>query len=955
MNRLPAPFGSRIDRGRPLRFSFDGQNHSGLAGDCIASALAAEGRWILSRSFKYHRPRGVMSMAGAEANTLVQLPGDPNVLADITPLAEGMQILAQNVSGSAERDRLALMDQLGRFMPVGFYYRSFMGPTRSSWLKLWEPMIRRAAGLGRIDMAAPPRSFHKSHLHCDLLVVGAGPAGLSAAITAARAGADVVLCDENPDIGGSLTWCGGGDELLERLLAEAKALPGLRIMTSTVCNGWFATNWLPLISGDTLWRTRAREVILATGVLEQPAIFRSNDLPGIMFGGAVQRLIRHYAVRPGKRAVVLAACPSGYRAARDLLDAGVDLALVADPRPGGSDAGQAAELRERGVMIRLGTVEEARGTRGNRHLSAVRIGSDWIDCDLLSVSAGRVPAWQLPCQAGGRLTHDAATESFRLNMPGADNTPLLAGSLAGVAALDAVAAHGHQVAIMALERLGLKSEAAAEDAIPADPEAALANHPVTVAADPSGRDFVDFDEDLQVKDIRNTIREGYRDLELVKRFSTLGMGPSQGRHSAAAAARIVADATARPIAEVGVTTARPPVGPERLGALAGPLGHAERRTALHARHLAAGARMFPAGAWWRPAYYGPRSDAERLIREEVITVREGAGMLDVSTLGKLEIRGPDAGAFLDRLYTMAHGTQAVGRVRYCLMLNEMGTVIDDGVAFRMAPDRYYVTATTGAVARVYADMLFWNHQWRMQVDVLNMTGAFAALNLTGPAIRPILASLPGDIDFGREAFGYMDGRTGTVAGVLVRAMRIGFTGELSYELHCPASLAPALWDALIAAGAGSGLRPYGLEASRILRLEKGHIIIGQDTDALTSPAELGFGWAISRKKPFFVGKRSIEMRARLGETRRLVGLDLSGQPEVPGESCLILRDGMPAGHVTSSAFSPTLGRQIALAYVHADDAASGSMVQVKCRSGRVIPVPVAHHVFFDPENSRQSI
>ncbi|GAB1362663.1 2Fe-2S iron-sulfur cluster-binding protein [Rhodobacter sp.] len=955
MTRLPAPFGSRIDRSRPLAFSFDGRQQSGFAGDCIASALAAEGRWILSRSFKYHRPRGIMSMAGAEANTLVQLPGDPNVLADMTPLAAGMQVMAQNVSGSAERDRLAVMDRLGRFMPVGFYYRSFMGPTRSSWLKLWEPMIRRAAGLGRIDGAAPQRSFHKAHLHCDLLVVGAGPAGLSAAITAARAGADVILCDENPEIGGSLTWCGEASDLLERLLAEARGLPGLRLMTGTVCNGWFADNWLPLIQGDTLWRTRAREVVLATGTLEQPAIFRNNDLPGILFGGAVQRLIRHYAVRPGRRAVVLAACPAGYRAARDLLDAGVELAMIVDPRPGGSDAGLAPALRDRGVTIRHGSIDEARGNRGNRHLAAVRIAKDWIDCDLLSVSAGRMPAWQLPCQAGGRLTHDAATESFHLDMAGAQAAPLLAGSVAGAAALDAVTAHGRQIAAAALKRLGLAPVADTPDHPAADAEAALANHPVQVIADPSGRNFVDFDEDLQVKDIRNAIAEGYRELELVKRFSTLGMGPSQGRHSAAAAARIVAEATARPIAEVGVTTARPPVGPERLGALAGPLGHAERRTALHGRHLAAGARMFPAGAWWRPAYYGPQDEAARLIREEVIAVREGAGMLDVSTLGKLEIRGPDAGAFLDRLYTMAHGTQAVGRVRYCLMLNEMGTVIDDGVAFRMAPDRFYVTATTGAVARVYADMLFWNSQWRMQVDVLNMTGAFAALNLTGPAIRPILAALPGDIDFARDAFGYMDGRTGSLAGVPVRAMRIGFTGELSYELHCPASLAPALWDALIAAGAGSGLRPYGLEASRILRLEKGHIIIGQDTDALTSPAELGFGWAISRKKPFFIGKRSIEMRARLGETRRLVGLDLRNQPEVPEESCLVLRDGMPVGHVTSSAFSPTLGRQIALAYVHAEDAAAGSMVRVKCRSGRVIEVPVASHAFFDPDNARQDI
>jgi len=336
-------------------------------------------------------------------------------------------------------------------------------------------------------------------------------------------------------------------------------------------------------------------------------------------------------------------------------------------------------------------------------------------------------------------------------------------------------------------------------------------------------------------------------------------------------------------------------------------------------------------------------------------VREAAGLLDVSTLGKIELRGPDAGAFLDRLYTMAHAGQPVGRVRYCLMLNEMGTVIDDGVAFRMAEDRYYVTATTGAVARVHADMLFWNAQWRMDVDVLNMTGAFAALNLTGPGARAILARLSDDIDMSAAGFAYMNGRVGRVAGVPVRAMRIGFTGEYSCELHCPASLAPALWDRLLAEGAPEGLRPYGLEASRILRLEKGHIIIGQDTDALTTPHELGFEWALSRRKPFYVGKRSVEMRARQGVSRRLVGLDLSGAAEIPGESCLVLRGQEPAGHVTSVAQSPTLGHAIALAYVHAQDAAEGSPVSVRCRSGRVVKVPVTHHVFFDPQNTRQEV
>ncbi len=919
MSRLPAPFGSRIDRRRPLRFSFEGQSLDGFEGDCIASALAASDHWMISRSFKYHRPRGVFSMAGAEANTLVQLRGEPNVLADRTRLRDGMAVTAQNVSGSLERDRDAIMDRLGRFLPVGFYYRTFIGPGRNSWLRLWEPLIRRKAGLGVVDTKAAPRHFDSSHLHCDVLVVGAGPAGLEAALEAARSGADVVLCDENPEIGGSLTYGRHDPAVLSDLAARVAAQPGIRVMTDTVCNGWYADNWLPLIQGDRLYRTRAREVVIATGRIGQPAVFRNNDLPGIMLGSAAQRLMRHYGVRPGAVAVVLAATDEGYDVALDLADAGVAVALVADPRPAGAAGQRAASLRAAGLTVATGaTVESALPAAGGKHLGGVMVAGQRIACDLLAISAGDVPAWQLPCQAGGRIALEDSSGALRIGMP--MGPVRLAGGVA--------------------EPFDLP----------------LATRPGGgIVASPGGRDFVDFDEDLQVKDLQNAVKEGYREIELVKRFTTVGMGPSQGRHSAMATASVVAAATGRSLGEVGVTTARPPVGPETLGVLAGHHEPAERRTSLHARHVGLGAAMKPAGAWWRPFHYGSRGEAVAAIRDEILAVRQGAGLLDVSTLGKLELRGPDAGAFLDRIYTMAHGNQPVGRVRYCLMLNEMGSVVDDGVAYRMAPDRFYVTATTGAVARVYADMLFWNAQWRMKVDILNLTGAFSGINVTGPRARDILHALPGTIDFSRDAFPYLAGREGMVAGVPVRTMRIGFTGEMSFELHCASSLAPALWDALTEAGRPHGLRPYGLEASRILRLEKGHILIGQDTDAVTTPDELGFGWAVSKKKPFFVGKRSIEMRARRGLTRRLVGLRFAAGAALPGESCLVLRHGAPVGAITSIGHSPTLGETIALAYVHPDDAAEGSRVTVKCRDGRLTEGLVVGHAFFDPANARQEM
>ena len=950
MNRLPAPFGSRIDRSRRIRFTFEGKPFEGYEGDSIASALAASGQWVLSRSFKYHRPRGILSMTGADANALVQLPSEPNVAAERAPISDGMQVSAQNVNGSLERDRDAIMDRFGRFLPVGFYYRTFMGPRRDSWLKFWEPIIRRKAGLGVVDTKAPPRHFDKTHLHCEVLVVGAGPAGLSAAIAAAEAGADVVLCDENPEIGGSLSYGRYDPAVLPDLTSRLAALPNLRVLTGTVCNGWYEDNWLPLIEGDRLHRTRAREVVLATGAIEQPAVFRNNDLPGIMLGVAAQRLIRHYGVRPGRSAVVLAANDDGYRTALDLLDAGVSVVELVDPRSAADAGPLEAELRGKGVAIRKGaTVEAAEGTAGNRHLARVRAGGSWIACDLLAVSVGEAPAWQLPCQAGGKVGYDAATGAMTITLP--EGAVHLAGAVAGTGELEDAMANGRRAAAAALSRLGHTVEEPR-----AAPRNARPRYVQPIVADPKGRDFVDFDEDLQVKDIQNATKDGYREIELVKRFTTVGMGPSQGRHSALATARIVAEATGRTVGEIGITTARPPVRPETLGVLAGHHEVLERRTALHARHLALNAAMKPVGAWWRPYFYGDASSAREAVREEILAVREGVGLLDVSTLGKLEIRGPDAGEFLDRLYTMAHANQPVGRVRYCLMLNEMGSVIDDGVAYRMAQDQFYVTATTGAVARVYAKILFWNAEWRLKVDVLNLTGAFSGLNVTGPKARRVLEALDSDIDFGRDAFPYLSGREGSVAGIPVRVMRIGFTGELSYELHCPSSLAPSLWDAVVAAGSPYGLRPYGLEASRILRLEKGHILIGQDTDAITTPDELGFGWAVSKKKPFFVGKRSIEMRARLGQARKLVGLQFpAGARNIPDESCLVLRGGAPVGQVTSVGYSPSLKTHIALAYVHVDDQAEGSRVTMKCRDGELVEAPVVAHAFFDPTNARQEI
>jgi sarcosine oxidase subunit alpha len=947
MNRLPPPFGSRIDRAKTLRFSFEGRIVTGFSGDTIASALAANGQKIFSRSFKYHRPRGIFSLSGADANTLVQIADEPNVAADLTFLQDGMVVTAQNVNGSLNRDFDAINDRLGRFLPVGFYYRTFMGPTRNAWLKIWEPLLRRKAGLGKIDLTARHSPFAKAYLHCDLLVVGGGPAGLVAAIEACRAGADVLLCEAEPELGGSLTYALGQARALSELRESVASLPNLRIMTETVCNGWFEDNWLPLVRGNSLYRVRANQVILAAGTIEQPGVFRNNDLPGIMPAGSVRRLIRHYGVRPGETAVVFAGTPDGYETARVLIGSGVKIAAVIEPQP--LPAAMTADLRNAGVRFVSGSIEEA---RGKRWVTGVRVGGNWIACDLVSLSAGRLPAWQLPCQAGARLTFDDAARAFHFS--GLPPSVHLAGSIAGHMAHDSVVADSERAARQALVCLGLGSAETVR--MPADAEPGVSTGAMAIIPNSRGRDFVDFDEDVQVKDLVNAVAEGYRDIELVKRFTTVGMGPSQGRHSALATAVVVAAATGRDIGETGITTARPPVLAEKLGLLSGDETVLERRTALHNRHLADGAEMRPINTWWRPYVYARGEPREKTIIDEVRAVRETVGLLDVSTLGKLEVRGPDAGTFLDRIYSTAHGSQPLGRVRYALILNEMGSVHDDGVVFRFSNDCFYVTATTGAIARVYSDMSFWQAQWRLNVDVLNLTGAFCGLNVTGPNARAVLEMLPSDIDFAASSFPYLEGRLGQVAGVPVRAMRIGFTGELSYELHCPGSKALALWEAVTRAGATFGLKAYGLEASRILRLEKGHILIGQDTDAMTWPDELGFGWAVSKKKPFFIGKRSVEMRRRAGLTRKLVGLEFPGTIDAPiGEGCLVLHGGFPAGHITSFAYSPSLGHSIALAYVHPLDSEAGSTVTICARNGAQIAGTVTPHAFFDPKNLRQEI
>ncbi|MGE5516783.1 MAG: 2Fe-2S iron-sulfur cluster-binding protein [Bacteroidota bacterium] len=950
-NRLSAPYGALIDRDRPVTFSFEGQSVTGLAGDTIASALAANGQWMISRSFKYHRPRGLVSAAGLEASTMVQVGVEPNVYACKRPIVDGLSVSAVNTFGGLASDKGRWLEKVSRFLPVGFYYRTFFTP-RVAW-KFWEPVIRWLAGLGHADPKTPHGVFDKAYLFADVAIVGGGPAGLSAALAAAEAGAEVLLIDDNPLLGGALNYAQAApSDLAARVVADTR----ITVLTDAVCQGLFADNWLSVTRGNRLYKVRAKSVVIATGAHEQPAVFRGNDLPGIMLGSAAQRLMRLWAVRPGRRAVVLAANDDAYGVALDLLEAGVAVAAVADLRAVPGTDPRVAAVKAKGVAVHAHTTI-AEALEGDNHVRAVRLapitgpGSFGkpgapIDCDLVCVSVGYVPLTQLLSQGGARLVPDQAT-----CMPRVEALPaglFAAGSVAGV--WSAAAEDGIRAGKAAAAHAG--KDCAVPPAVVGD--AVGLTHPHPLFPHPKGKDFIEFDEDVQFRDIVDAAAMGWDNIQLLKRFTTAGMGPSQGKLYNALVQKALSTTTGITPPVAGTITVRPPVIGEKLGHLAGRGFEPKRLTAMHHQHVAAGAKMMVAGVWMRPAYYG--ADAEAAIQAEIQAARTGVGMIDVSTLGKLEVRGPDAAAFLERIYTWTYDKLPVGRVRYALMLDETGIIIDDGVAARLHQQHFYVTATTGGVDRVFRLMQFFNAQWRMKVDIANVTAAYAGINVIGPKAREVLAALGTDVDISAQGFGYLGIRTGSVAGIPARLMRIGFGGELGYEIHVPASRGAELWDKVAAAGAAHAIRPVGIEAQRVLRLEKGHIIVGQDTDGLTHPAEAGMGWAIGRKKADFLGKAAMDAMEAKGLSRKLVGFQLDAAASVvPQENHLVIRDGDIAGRVTSITRSATLGKVIGLAYVAPEQAEPGAVFAIRAAGGAMVTATVVPFPFYDPDNTRQEM
>lgn len=974
-----------VDFETAVTFTFGGQTVTAYRGDTIASALYRAGVRTFSRGFKYHRPRGLLCLSGSCPNCLVNVDGTPSTRSCMTPVVAGMQVTSQNAWPSLERDAMSIFDRLARFLPVGFYYKTFIFP-RAFW-PLYERVLRRAAGLGLIS--PDPEKFvtghgqrlyyDKQYHRADVTVVGGGPAGLAAALAAAGQGARVTLVDENQALGGHLRFTNGGlpttadrlppfvenqaeignrAELARSLATAVHNHPAITVLTGAVAFGWYEDNLLAVSQGNRLIKLRTAQLIVAAGRIEQPLVFHNNDLPGIFLGTGLQRLMHLYGVKPGERALVVTANDSGWRVAGDLLAGGVMLVMVIDSRPQLPAAELVAPVTAAGVPVRVAyTIEAATGRQCVSGARVVAIDGQGepvagttidLACDLVALSTGFVANNALLYQSGSKLRYDPAV---------ADVVPL--------AFRHAVSGAGHCVATRGLEAVlvegylaGLKAAATCRNGDGRAPEAQILQwqaqldelkakrhevRPLASVASNGKKKFVCFCEDVTEKDVQDAIGEGFDNVETLKRYTTISMGPCQGKICSLNAIRLCARETGHTVAETGTTTSRPPFTPVKLGILAGRKMEPVRYTPMHRRHLDGGATMMDAGQWKRPEHYGDPL-------AEVRAVRERAGLIDVSSLGKIDVRGPGAVQLLERLYTNRFAKMAVGQSRYGVMCTDEGILFDDGVVCRLAEDHFYVTTTTGGVGGVYEWMTWWLAAWRFQVHVTNVTASYAAVNLAGPQARQVLGKLT-DLDLSTAAFPYMHGRLAPVAGVPALLLRIGFVGEMGYEIHYPAGYGEHVWDALRAAGDEFRIATFGVEAQRILRLEKKHIIAGQDTDALADPLAAAMPSIVMLEKEDFIGKPSLALRHKRGLQEQLVGFVMAGREVVPLEGEQIVADGRLIGRVTSARYSPTLDQAIGMAWLVAEKAQEGVTVHIRT-GGKLAEATVAGEPFYDPKGER---
>ena len=1017
-NRLAS--GGRVDRSQVINFRFNGKHYQGYAGDTLASALLANGISIVNRSFKLHRPRGIVGCGAEEPNAILQIGTGastlPNQRATQVDLYEGLEANSTKGWPSVNFDIAAINNRFGRLLGAGFYYKTFIRP-KALW-KYYERFIRRSAGIGVCPKDPDPDYYEHRNAHCDVLVAGAGPAGLMAALAAARSGARVIIADEQSELGGSLLASNAcinnypAAEWLQETLESLASFDNVIMLPRSTVFGYFDQNFLTIAErcSDNLgerqyhqdghdqdqhdqrqydqvrhdqvrqrqWRVRAKQVVLAQGAFERPLVFCNNDRPGVMTASAVSNYLNRYAVCPGQRVVIFTNNDSAYQTAIDLNSAGIKVAAVVDSRSDGAGCLR-DEVENAGISVMPGHI--VTDVRGSRRVSGVRIAS-WsgdasltvkntlsMDCDLLLMSGGWSPAVHLHSQSGGRNIWD---ENLHCFVPGESvQASQSAGAGKGSWLLQDCLREGLEAGQTAASLCGYRNE---ELPLPkTNTGHIMALEPlwrVPASSDPDRcpKQFLDFQNDTSVADVRLAVREGYRNVEHVKRYTALGFGTDQGKLGNINGMAVLAECLGKSIPEVGTTTFRPAYTPVSFGVCAGEgvgdLFEPVRKTAIHEWHQAAAAPFETVGQWLRPWYFPlGAEDLHAAVSRECLATRSSVGIMDASTLGKIDVQGPDALAFLQRIYTHDVGKMKIGRCAYGIMLGEDGMVMDDGVMARLGEQHFYCTTTTGGAANVLSWLETWlQTEWpELDVYLTSVTDHYSTIAVVGPHSRRVLQKAGCSINLEQQQFPFMAVKNAHLAGLPVQLFRVSFSGELAFEINIDSCYALQMWQALMEAGKRFDITPYGTETMHVLRAEKGFIIVGQDTDGSVNPVDLKMNWMLSKAKDY-LGKRSLSRPDSMRlDRKQLVGLVSHNNTTVLPEGAQLVEQLNAAGamticgHVTSSYYSACLGYPIALALVVAGHSRKDETIIAAMTDGSKVAVKIVSPVFYDPKGERQNV